>query len=74
MDEILFVFSLIGTIATVISTVIAVKARNEAKNILQQIKEVSSRNIDSSGIIELKNTGNNSGVISAINTGDIHND
>ena len=35
----------IGTIATVISTVVAVKAKNEAKDILKQIKEEQSRNI-----------------------------
>lgn len=74
MDEILFLLSLISTIATVVSTVIAVRARNEARNILQQIKEVSSRNIDSTGRIDLKNTGSNSGIITAINSGDIHND
>lgn len=74
MDGVLFMLTLIGTIATVISTVISVKAKNEAKNILQQVREEISRNIDNVGKIELMNTGTNTGVINAINSGDIHND
>lgn len=66
------IFTVVGAIATVISTVIAVRARNEAKDILKQIKEEKSRNIRNSGDIKIKGVTNNSGVISGINSGEIH--
>ena len=49
--------TIIGAIATIISTVIAVRAKEEAKSILKQIKE---GNIKNSGKIEVKNNGQNS--------------
>ena len=55
--------------ATIISTVIAVRAKEEAKSILKQIKE---GNIKNSGKIEVKNNGQNTGIINGINSGDIH--
>ena len=66
------ILTAIGTVATVISTIIAIGAKNEAKKILNQIKEEKSRNVTSSGKVEVTNTGHNSGVISGINTGEIH--
>ena len=44
---------------------------NEAKKILKQIKEEKSRNVTSNGDVEVTNNGNNSGVISGINSGEI---
>ena len=61
--------TIIGAIATIISTVIAVRAKEEAKSILKQIKE---GNIKNSGKIEVKNNGQNTGIINGINSGDIH--
>ena len=63
--------TVIATIGTIISTVIAVKGKNEAKEILNQIREEKSRNIKSSGQVYVKNSGNNSGILSGINSGDI---
>ena len=60
----------IGTIATVISTVAAVRAKNEARDILKQIKEEQSRNIENSGNIRIKNNGINKGIMNAINSGE----
>lgn len=41
------------------------------KKILKQIKEEKSRNVTSNGDVEVTNNGNNSGVISGINSGEI---
>lgn len=48
------ILTAIGTVATVISTVIAVRAKNEAKDILKQIKEEHSRNIKNKGNVKVK--------------------
>lgn len=66
------VLNAIGTFATVISTVVAVRAKNETKDILKQIKEEHSRNIMNKGNIKVENSGKNSGIISGINSGEIH--
>ena len=39
MDKIMLVLTAIGTCATVISTVLAINAKNEAKEILKEMKE-----------------------------------
>ena len=70
MDWIL-ILTAIGTAATDVSTIVAVCAKNEAKKILKQIKEEKSRNVTSNGDVEVTNNGNNSGVISGINSGEI---
>lgn len=41
------IFTATGAVATVISTIIAIRAKNESKKILEQIKEDHSRNIES---------------------------
>lgn len=74
MDYLMLILTAIGTTATVVSAVITVKAKNEAKDILKQIKEEKSRNIRNSGDVRVTNSGNNSGVLSGINSGDIQND
>lgn len=66
------IFTAIGAISTVISTIIAVRAKNESKKILEQIKEEHSRNIENSGNVRISNSGNNSGILNGINSGDIH--
>ena len=65
------ILTAIGTAATVVSTIVAVCAKNEAKKILKQIKDEKSRNVTSNGDVEVTNNGNNSGVISGINSGEI---
>lgn len=71
MDWVL-ILTAIGTVATVISTVIAVRAKNEARDILKQIKEEHSRNIRNNGDVKVENSGVNSGIMSGINSGEIH--
>ena len=65
------ILTAIGTAATVVSTIVAVRAKNEAKKILKQIKEEKSRNVTSNGDVEVTNNGNNSGVICGISSGEI---
>lgn len=66
------IFTATGAVATVISTIIAVKAKNESKKILEQIKEDHSRNIESKEKVNISNRGNNSGILIGNNSGDIH--
>ena len=66
------ILTAIGTVATVISMIATIKAKNEAKKILKQIKEEKSCNITNSGSINATNNGNNSGIISGINSGEMH--
>lgn len=72
LDEIMLVLTIIGTIATVISTFLAIKAKNEAKSILREVKNITNKNVTNSGKVEVKNDGMNSGVISGINTGEVN--
>jgi hypothetical protein len=65
--------TIVGTVATIISTVVAVKAKNEARDILQEINKEKNRNVQSKGNLKVKNVGENAGVINGINSGDIHN-
>ena len=65
------IFTAVGAIATVISTIIAVRAKNEAKKILRQIKEENSHNVKHDGDVIIDNQGYNTGVISGINSGEI---
>lgn len=46
MDNIMLILTIIGTCATVISTVLAIRAKNEAREILKEIKEEKNRNIN----------------------------
>ena len=63
------ILTAIGTVATVISAVIAIRAKNEAQDILKQIKEEHSRNV---GNVNVENNGSNSGIMSGFNSGEIH--
>lgn len=66
------IFTAMGAIASVISAVIAIKAKNESEKILKQIKEEHNRNIENKGNIQVSNRGSNSGIIMANNSGEIH--
>lgn len=64
------ILTAIGTAATVVSTIVAVCAKMKQKNIKTD-KRRKSRNVTSNGDVEVTNNGNNSGVISGINSGEI---
>lgn len=70
----MLIITLIGTIATVISTILAVRAKNKAQTILKQVQEVQSRNIRNNGSVHIINEKTNTGIISGINSGEIHNE
>ena len=72
METAMFILTVIGTIATVISTFSAIRAKNEAKIILKEIKDERNRNVDNYGRIKVDNTGVNTGIISGVNTGEVH--
>lgn len=57
------ILTAIGTVATVISAVIAIRAKNEAQDILKQIKEEHSRNVRNKGNVNVENNGSNSGIM-----------
>jgi hypothetical protein len=63
MELIAIIISGISAFAAVISAVCAVKARNKAQRVLVKFNNMN-----------IANTGNNSGVISGINTGEIRNE
>ena len=69
----MLILTVIGTCATVVSTVLAIRAKNEARDILKEIKEEKNRNINNKGKIDIKNTGTNSGIMSGINAGEMSN-
>lgn len=64
----MFVLTLIGTVAAVASAVVAVRAKNEAKQLINSIK--GDRNAQA-GNVCAESKGNNQGVITGVNTGDI---
>lgn len=66
-------FTVVGTIASIVSAYVAVKAKNETKKIVEKFKEENSRNIKNSGNVTIKNTGENNGILTGINSGEIKN-
>ena len=75
MDLVMMIISLISMIATVISCIIAVKARNEVKRISLAIKadEFVNSKVNINGDVRLNNNGENSGVMAGVVTGGINN-
>lgn len=73
MDSIMMILTVIGTCAIVMSTILAIKAKNEAQEILKEVREEKNRIINNKGKIDIKNTGSNSGIISGINAGEMSN-
>lgn len=63
------ILAAISTIAAVISAIAAVSAQNEVKKLNNQI--AGKGNIQNSGKVSIKNDGNNQGIISGVNTGEI---
>lgn len=64
-----FVLTAISTIATVVSAVAAILAKNEVKKLENQI--TGNSNAQNPGKISINNQGNNQGIISGVNTGEI---
>lgn len=69
METASFVLSIISTIAAVVSAIAAILAKNEVKELKSYI--TGNRNSQNSGRISINNRGDNHGVISGVNTGEI---
>lgn len=63
------VLTVISTIVAIVSAILAVSAKNEVKKLKKQIN--GNDNVLNSGKISISNDGNNSGVMSGINNGEI---
>jgi hypothetical protein len=78
MDIIMMIIGLISMVATVISCIIAVRAKNESKRILSNIQSVTlntgQQEVENEGDFEIENSGHNDGVMAGIVTGGIKND
>ncbi|MGA5691343.1 hypothetical protein [Cytobacillus pseudoceanisediminis] len=80
MEVAMFVITLVSMVATVISCIIAVKAKNESRNILATIQNINTgtqnlqnKSVKNKGRIDIKNSGENDGVMAGIVTGGISN-
>lgn len=56
----------VETMVVFISTIVAISAMNETKQILKQVKEEERYNVANNGQVNVTNSGNNSGVINGI--------
>lgn len=63
------ILTIISTIAAVVSAIAAISARNEVKELKNQI--TGNSNVQNSGKISVNNKENNQGIISGVNTGEI---
>lgn len=70
MEILSLILAVISTIAAVISAIVAVSTRNEVKKLSNQVN--GSGNLQNSGKISIKNHGDNQGIISGVNTGEIN--
>lgn len=73
MEIIMFILTLAGTIATIISTIIAIRAKNEVKHILKNIRQENNE-ISIAGDTNAINEGTNSGTIIGANSGVVNGD
>ena len=64
------VLSAIGTLAAVVSAIAAIGAKSEVKKL--KISITGNKNTQVSGDVSVSNGGNNCGVISGVNTGEIN--
>lgn len=69
METATLVLSAISTLAAVVSAIAAIRAKDEVRKLNAQLGD---RNAQISGNVHVKNKGNNRGVISGVNTGEIH--
>ena len=63
------ILSAISTLAAVVSAIAAIRAKEEVSKLNAQL---GNKNAQISGNVHVKNEGDNSGVISGVNTGEIH--
>lgn len=63
------IFTTISTIAAVVSAIAAISVKNEVKALKNQI--AGNGNVQNSGKISVNNKGDNQGIISGVNTGEI---
>lgn len=63
------ILAAISTIAAVISAIAALSAKNEVKKLNNHIS--GKGNIQNHGKVSIKNDGDNQGIISGVNTGEI---
>ena len=73
MEIIMFILTLAGTIATIISTIIAIRAKNEVKHILKNIRQENNE-ISIAGDTNAINEGTNYGKIIGANSGVVNGD
>lgn len=75
MNTAMLVVSVISTIATIISCVIAVRAKNEVQRIVLSINSGNAReaNVNNKGNFRLNNSGENYGVMGGVITGGVTN-
>lgn len=71
MEVASLILAAISTVAAVVSAVAAIQAKNEVQKLTNNLS--GDRNVQLSGKLNIKNKGNNQGVISGVNTGDIQN-
>lgn len=69
MEIATLVLSAISTLAAVVSAIAAIRAKDEVSKLNAQL---GNKNVQISGDVRVENEGDNSGVISGVNTGEIH--
>lgn len=72
MEIVNFILTVINTLAAVASAIaafIAIRAKNEIRRIQNQLD--GERNVQISGNMNIKNDGNNDGMIMGVNTGEV---
>lgn len=70
METVSLILSVISTVAAVVSASVAVRAKNEVKKLKNSIR--GNGNTQVSGDVSVSNSGNNRGVISGVNSGEIN--
>ena len=69
METASLILSIISTLAAVVSAVVAVSAKHDVKTLKNHIN--GNHNLQNSGRIDVNSTGENHGVVSGVNTGEI---
>lgn len=80
MELTMFIITVISTIATVVSCIVAVRAKNKCKVYMNEIKNQTvdiSKSQDGnikSGHVKVTNTGHNNGLIAGVVSGEVKQD
>lgn len=64
------ILSAISTLAAVVSAIAAIRAKNEVKKLQNMV--VGNRNNQIAGNVSVKNKGENRGIVSGVNSGEIN--